>query len=170
MVNTLTRQDFVCVSCCLARFSEVGDGAVLGPLRWGSLGYYDAFATNGRAALREESGCFPGRHRPGLLRRRRAAWTSLLQVRVVKTSTHDTIMCVLSAEDGCFVSRVGQRLRRCAWGCCCAARTSVLQVTYWRSSQDTRHKIAVSLVSGDALLSRLVFSLRFTITSCVVFC
>ena len=59
------------------------DGAVLGSLRWGSLGYYDAFATNGRAALRVRVAAPPGRHRPGLLRCRRAARTSLLQVQVV---------------------------------------------------------------------------------------
>ena len=130
----LTRQGF-CL--CFVLFSSIFRGGATA-LCWGRcaacLGYYDAFATNGRAALRVESGCSPRKALPTALRSGCAAALSSSSVGIIaagpsgvnKHAIHDYV-CI--AGDG-FFSRWDGRCGA-ALGCCCAARTSVLQVTCW---------------------------------------
>ena len=155
-MNTLTRQGF-CL--CFVLFSSIFRGGATA-LCWGRcaacLGYYDAFATNGRAALRGESGCSPRKALPTALR---SGWAAALSSRSVdiiaagpsgvnKHAIHDYVRIVCGRL---FFLQVGRRLRRCAWvllrGADIGAAGHLLG-----SSQDTRHKLAVSRVSGDALL------------------
>ena len=108
----------------------------------------------------ERMAAHPERHRLGLLRRRRAARaarSSLLQVQGVGTRSQDKhhlssfFLSVYSDTPGCegaCCARAGLRSRR-------AACTSLLQVTCWgarKTHTHTHHKLAVSCVSGHALL------------------
>ena len=79
-MNTVTRLGF-CL--CFELIKSIFRGGATA-LCWGRcaacLGYYDAFVTNGRAALRGESGCSPRKALPTALR---SGWAAALSSRSV---------------------------------------------------------------------------------------
>ena len=119
-------------------------------IRLGNRSGRDAFATNGRAALRDESGCSTRKALPTALR---SGWAAALSSRSVdiiaagpsgvnKHAIHDNV-CIVSGR--WFFLQVGRRLRRCAWvllrGADIGAAGHLLG-----SSQDTRHDLSLSSV------------------------
>ena len=128
---------------------------MLGPLR-GMSWLLRRFRHERAGCFRGESGCSPRKALPTALR---SGWAAALSSRSVdiiaagpsgvnKHAIHDYVRIVCGRL---FFLQVGRRLRRCAWvllrGADICAAGHLLG-----SSQDTRHKLAVSRVSGDALL------------------
>ena len=172
-MNTLTRQGF-CL--CFVLFSSIfrGGATALCQGRCAAcLGYCDAFATNGRAALRGESGCSPRKALPTALRSGLAAALSSRSVEIIaagpsgvnKHAIHDYV-CVICGR--WFFLHEERRLRGCAWvllrGADIGAAGHLLG-----SSQDTRHDLALSSVLWRFLLLLIFLGVRFDCRESAVF-
>ena len=100
----------------------------------GVLVLLEVLAASRAVPSREENGRSPRRALPTALRSGGAAALSSRSVDIIaagpsgvnKHAIHDNV-CIVSGR--WFFLQVRRRLRRC--GCCCAARTSVLQLTCW---------------------------------------
>ena len=79
-MNTLTRLVFCLCFVLISSIFRGGATALCLGRCAACLGYYDAFATNGRAALREESGCFRRKALPKALC---SGWAAALSSRSV---------------------------------------------------------------------------------------